>query len=335
MNGNITNVLITVDTEHSIGGAFQNPELKPVGNEKRVYGKIGDRQYGISLIMDIADHYKLKIIFFVEVLNKYYFGEHETNEVCEYIQKRGHEVQLHLHPNYLNFNEKEPQKLKFKDNLFHLNLCEQEQLLKEGRKLLQKYGIKNPVAFRAGNYGFNRKTLTALKRNDFLYDSSYNSIFLKSEQGFEDIVINDVYKIDGIYEFPITNFFETLPFKARRLKPLDLNGVSSNEMLQTLEWANKTGLLHYVTIIMHSFSFLEPLDVQYSKVRIRNYVIKRYEELCDFLSKNKTSFNVVGFNDLDPKLIDKRKDIQGQHFLKMPKIKSLKRLGQQIIHRII
>lgn len=66
-----TNVFITVDTEHSIGGAFSNPNLKPVGNEKRIYGKIGNKYYGIPLIMDIADEYGIPLTFFVEVMNKY------------------------------------------------------------------------------------------------------------------------------------------------------------------------------------------------------------------------------------------------------------------------
>ncbi len=34
-------VLITVDVETSIGGAFAHPErLRPVGAEKRIYGRI-------------------------------------------------------------------------------------------------------------------------------------------------------------------------------------------------------------------------------------------------------------------------------------------------------
>lgn len=96
-------VFITVDTEHSIGGAFSDPKLKPVGNEKRIFGKIGDKTYGIPLIMDIADADKIPTTFFVEVLNKHHFGEAETREVCKYILDRGHDVQLHLHPNYLTF----------------------------------------------------------------------------------------------------------------------------------------------------------------------------------------------------------------------------------------
>jgi len=109
------NVFITVDTEHSIGGAFMRKDARPVGNDRRVWGRIGTKVYGIPLIMDIADSFGLKLTFFVEVLNKYFFGENESREVCEYILKRGHDVQLHLHPNYLNFTLKDPRQRQFTD----------------------------------------------------------------------------------------------------------------------------------------------------------------------------------------------------------------------------
>ena len=34
------NVFITVDTETSIGGAFKDRNLRPVGNVKRIWGKV-------------------------------------------------------------------------------------------------------------------------------------------------------------------------------------------------------------------------------------------------------------------------------------------------------
>ena len=324
-------VFITVDTEHSIGGAFRNPDLRPVGNMKRVYGNVNGKSYGIPLIMDIADQYGIKVVFFVEVLNKYVFGENETRAVCEYVLERGHEVQLHLHPHYLNFTEDCPGQLKFKDNLYHYSLDRQTELLCQGRLLLEKYGVVAPVAFRAGNYGFNRDTMTALLQAGFHFDSSYNYTFIKSPQGFDGTVLNDAQEFDGVWEFPITNFFQTLP--NRRPKPLDLNGCSSNEMIRTLKWAASTKKLKNITIILHSFSFLEPLDVQYEMVRIRRYVINRFERLCQFLFENRDDYIVSGFNDL--KTSDIITGASGPEFLQMPGLVSLHRTAQQLIHRII
>ena len=91
------NVFITIDTEHSIGGALENPQLQPVGNEKCIFGKIGGREFGIPLIMDIAESYGLKVVFFVEVFNHIFFGPDETRRVVDYILERGHDVQLQVH----------------------------------------------------------------------------------------------------------------------------------------------------------------------------------------------------------------------------------------------
>jgi len=324
-------VLITVDTEHSIGGAFQNPALAPVGNEKRVYGKIGDRFFGIPLIMDIAEEYGLKIVFFVEVLNKHYFGENESREICDVIASRGHEVQLHLHPNYLNFSEPSPQARTYKDNLYSYDADQQVALIAEGKSLLQHYGVRNPVAFRAGNYAFDRNTFSALRQNGFIFDSSYNRCFLKPAQHLGGLAINDALMIDGICEVPITNFLERMPLRHPRPKPLDINGVSAREMIQTLDWAHQSRLLRHITIILHSFSFIEPGDPQYSNMKPRTYVINRFRYLCRYLSNHRDSFKVTGFTDLTPP--DPNNAPEHPRFYCMPSAITILRMTEQLFHR--
>jgi len=282
------NVFITVDIEPSIGGAFRNPNLRPVGTEKRIYGRVGNRYYGIPLIMDIADQYNIPLTFFVEVLNKYFFGEEETKEVCQYIISRGHDVQLHLHPNYLNFLKADRQKLHFSDNISDYNFRSQVDLIREGKDLLLGYGVRSAVAFRAGNYGANGDTIKALRQNAFLIDSSYNL----GNPRCTKIVgrkINDVTNLGGVWEFPITCFIESVPFRQKRFKPLDINGVSFQEIESVLNKAHLNGPQN-ITIILHSFSFLNTYDLQYAKVKPRWRVIERFKKLCQFLSKKSSAF---------------------------------------------
>lgn len=290
------NVFITVDTEHSIGGAFREPKLKPVGNEKRIYGKIGDKYYGIPLIMDIADSYNIPVTFFVEVLNKYYFGKNESRKVCHYILNRGHDVQLHLHPTYLNFTQSDPGKLIFKDNMSSYNINRQVELIEEGKTLLTEYGVKNPVAFRAGNYGADKNTLTALSQNGFFFDSSYNLAFPQKSRLLGIEHLNDIIKINDIYELPITCFKESIPLIANRIRPLDLNGASFNQIKKTLEFTHENNM-HCVTIILHSFSFIHSKDFQYVKVKIRKNVIQRFKKICSFLSENSQYYRVRRLDD--------------------------------------
>lgn len=291
---NKTKVFITVDTEHSIGGAFRYPNLNPVGNEKRIFGKFGNHFYGIPLIMDIADKYGLPVVFFLEVLNHHYFGKNESRQVCEYILDRGHDVQLHLHPVYLNFKEDHPECLKFKDNMSFYSLNEQIELLGEGKHLLEEYGVKNVTAFRAGNYGANIDTLKALSENGFLFDSSYNLAFPNKSRLISNDVFNDITKIEGIFELPITCFNEKLPLLVNKVVPMDINAASFSEMKEMLIYASKNNF-KCVTIIFHSFSFYIGKDLQYTDAHIIDKTITKFKKLCHFLSENKDSFLVQNF----------------------------------------
>ena len=328
------NVFITVDTEHSIGGAFQHPELKPVGNRRRIYGYIGAKAFGIPLIMEIADRWGIALTFFLEVLNKAYFGENETKEVCHYILDRKYDVQLHLHPNYLNFAKSPQSELRFSDRLSQYKLKQQVELIREGKELLTKYGAPPPIAFRAGNYAANKATLKALKANGFLIDSSYNRSCSESfiENSFAEI--NDLAHMENIWEFPITNFIESLPLRKKRTKPLDLNGVSFEEIRHTLEQAKLKGMTQ-ITIILHSFSFIKTYDLQYTRVKPRRRAIRRFEKLCKFLHDNSVSFRTKTFGSLKEEELIQTIPISPHFFPKVPPMASIRRLAHQIADRLL
>jgi len=329
---NKINVFITVDTEHSIGGSFENRKLKPVGNDKRIYGRFNGRQYALPLIMDIADRYGIFLTFFVEVLNKYYFDEEETKQVCEYILQYGHDPQLHLHPNWLNFKMDDPGALHFKDDMFSYSLKEQSELVAEGKELLTRYTGKEPVAFRAGNYAADENTLVALKINGFHIDSSYNHAFSESRVIAHKPMINDVAMINGIWEFPVTNFRDFGGLKCRRTKPLDINGVSFGEMKNVLEAASTSGPFN-VTIVLHSFTFIKAFDLQYDKVKPRYHLIRRFTKLCKFLMENRDRFHVRTFGSLDTKELTQIKSKSVHAFPKVSPVLSASRTFQQVRDR--
>jgi hypothetical protein len=322
------NVFITIDTEHSIGGAFGDRNLKPVGNEKRIWGKIGDKSLGIPLMMDIAEAFDIRLTFFVEVLNKYYFGEDQTKKVCEYILNRGHDVQLHLHPNYLNFRLNNPREKAYSDLIGTYSLEKQIDLIEEGIKILMQTGGSRPIAFRAGCFGANEETLRALKAVGVLIDSSYNKAYVGDTCLLDNKGINDLTYLDWIWEFPITNFVESTKVRSKRFKPLDINGVSFQEMKSVLNQAKESGPRN-ITIIMHSFSFLKPYDVQYNKVRPRGNVIQRFQRLCQFLEENVRFFEVRTFSSLDKEELTKICQQSSHIFPRVPSLLSVMRGFQQ------
>src|SRR5437879_6282128 len=93
-------VYFTIDTETTLGGAWQNGSAQPLSLERTVFGEIGSGSYGIGLIMDILEEHGFSGTFFVEVFCSYLLGLDPVAAVFDYIAKRGHDAQLHLHPAY-------------------------------------------------------------------------------------------------------------------------------------------------------------------------------------------------------------------------------------------
>ena len=327
-------VFITIDTEHSVGGALQDSSLKPVGNERRIFGKIKNKEYGIPLIMDIAERHSISLTFFVEVFSRSYFGEEETARVCEYILNRGHDIQLHLHPLFLNLTDSNLKSPVYKATLHSYSLEEQASMIREGQDILMRNGAKKPIAFRAGGFAANWNTLKALAMNGFLVDSSLNRRYLGSPCMLNGCDINDVKRMDGIWEFPITNFMEFSPSGRRNAKPLDINGVSFYEIKRVL----KNSITHgpsNIMIIMHSFSFIQPLDNQYKSAYPRRTIIRRFERLCRFLAERSDRYRVKSLGSLDESSLQKMDALSNHNLPPMPFVYTVLRLFEQGMQRAL
>lgn len=318
----MVNIFITIDVETSIGGAFAVPnELRPVGAESCIYGKIREKEYGIPLIMNILERFKLKGTFFVEPFCSFYFGENIVKEVCRYISNRGHDIQLHLHPNYQIFRYKDWQrrckeKALFPDLVAKYTLDEQVEIVRMGKDILQRCGV-SPLAFRAGCFGANRDTILALEKNGFLIDSSYNASYLNKTCFIKsNDLLNDITKFGSIYELPITNYYEFKIDGFMRMRNLDLCAISAYELRQVLKKALRNNIA-FVVIILHSFSFVKKRDFQYRMVTPNFILINRFIKLCEFLHRHQDLFHVFTFSQLcnsiryDPK-ITKEKQIHKQ-----------------------
>ncbi len=297
----MVNVFITVDVETSIGGAFKDPEtFSPVGADKRIWGRVMGKEYGISFIMDILEDNDLRATFFVESLCTLYFGKEMLQKVCSEILKRGHDIQLHIHPNYQVFRFPDWRQIVkhgdlFSDNMMDYSFEDQVKLIRMGKEILSECGI-TPVAFRAGSFGANRDTLKALRKNSFIFDSSYNSSFLGKTCFISEELFNDVFQYDGISEVPITNYVNKI-WNIGGLRHLDVCAASFLEMQQVLNICTDTGP-NCVTFIVHSFSFLKNKDVQYKKTKPNFLLINRFKSLCKFLKENRKFFKVLTFSDI-------------------------------------
>jgi len=301
-------VFLTVDTECSLGGAWENPRNKPVDPERAVLGKIGSEYYGIPRIMDILEEHDLRGTFFVEVFAGLNGLQTELAEAYSQIVKRGHDAQLHLHPVHYYYRMVKDGRVALqqvpteKDMIGSLSPQTQLQLLQKGISLFREMVGKAPLAFRAGNFGAGMSTLDVLEEVGIRFDSSFNAAYARvacrlDSQG----AINTPWQHGTLWEIPVTNFV-TGAWRWHGLKQLNINAVSLWEMKSVLEQADRAGL-HSVTFIAHSFSLFKVADVQFRKLRPDRLILRRFEGLCRFLRKHADRFQVVGFSEIDPSLL--------------------------------
>src|SRR5580704_5237306 len=314
----MVNVYITIDTECSLGGAWENSNCRPVGPDRAVLGQIGSKFYGVPLIMDILEENGLRATFFTEVLVNDLLADSELSAAYSPIRVRGHDVQLHLHPVFHYYHLVTQGRMRREDLTDRMDLIgglplsTQIELLKKGCTIFRNIFGSMPVAFRAGVYGASMMTLDALRNVGILYDSSFNAAYLSDSclMGPREPT-NMPWQSQGVWEVPVTTF-ETGAGSMRGLKPLEVSAVSLWELQAVLEQAESLGQ-ETVTVMLHSFAFLKRADTQFRKMRPDRLVIRRFRKFCSFLAANRERFCVRTFSEI-PELS------QNTAFVPLPKM---------------
>ena len=303
INSHKTSVLITIDTEFSLGGYLANPEHKPVPADKCIYCRIGDSAYGIDFIMDTLDANGLKGVFFLESESRFYFGEDVLVEIMGKIQQRGHEVQLHIHPAWRTFiNQKE-----CSDDLRQYSLVEQKQIIGEALEFFNRYSIQKISAFRSGSFFSNGDTLASVAANDIRFVSNYNISYPNCDYIRHYENHNDVFHVkNDLLEFPLTNYRE-FPLRKSH-NSFQISAASFSEMQKALCFYYDNNM-QFCTFLTHSFEFVYRSDPQYSQMTPAKALIRRFRRLCEFLRQNIDRFQVIGFNDIDNIEIDNSRHV--------------------------
>jgi len=291
-------VLITVDTEvwprRPGGTRWDGSDLGP-HLRRDVYGDTAGEALGLPYQMDVLNAHGLKAVFLVEALFADAVGLGPLREIIGLVQGGGHEVQLHIHPEWLAWTPEPVLPRRSEQNIAAFTEEEQVVLLARGLENLRQAGAADVRAFRAGNYGANFDTLRALARVGVPFDTSYNFCYLQADcgLGLADPLVQPRV-LEGVCEVPIS-FFADYPGHYRHTQ---LAACSFGEMRLALNRAWRGGWRTFV-IVSHSFELLgrNRDNIPSGPDRI---MIGRFEKLCRFLGANRDRFRTVGFSDLDP-----------------------------------
>ena len=260
------------------------------------YGGNGTSARGLPWQLRTLGAHGLKATYFVDPLFSFALGVSPLRDVVAMVGQHKQEVGLHLHPEWLN----EPGCAglpRFSGPLLHqYNTEDQHTLLRAGLDRLAEAGAGAVAAFRAGSWGASRATLEAVRRNGLRFDSSLDAAFPAS---FPDLngslryTQTQPFMLQGIWEFPVTNFVDRPP---SGLRPLQVCAASFGEMRMVLEFARDSGW-YAVVIVSHSFEFVRTRRRE--NVEPQRLLANRFEQLCRYLGNNADHYETCHFVDID------------------------------------
>ncbi len=270
----MTAVYITIDTEYS--SEFARRRGVSARSMERNFARsitceTPDGAVGIMHKMDVMEQHGLRGVFFVDPMPALIWGTAAIRRVVEPIVARGHDVQLHLHAEWLELaRDNNPLGARTGRNIGDFSFEDQLTLLSVARDFLIEAGAPDPVAFRAGNYGANDDTLRALAQLGIGYDTSHTPGISDSECQIT-LGPDDHYVIDhcGVREVPVG----TIP-DFGGLRHAQLTALSSWEIGAALRYAQANGVA-MLNIVSHSFELLSR-----NRRRVNTIVRDRFASLC-------------------------------------------------------
>lgn len=266
----MTRAIISFDTEMS-AGLYQRGVDMRANFESSILGRCREGDFGIYFQMDMLERYGLKGVYFVDPMPALVYGPKIIDEIVQPIVRRGHEVQLHMHTEWLKFARFNPVGRLTGRNIGDFPLAAQKKLIALARDILVGAGAPRPTAFRAGNFGANDDTLRALAALGFAFDSSFNGAYLGRGCAISLDAANLGMRIHhGVAEVPVSGLRD----RASRFRPAQLCAMSEEEMRDALDHAAASGAIQF-SAFSHSFELLS------RDRRVPNHLaISRMEALC-------------------------------------------------------
>ncbi|GGC40195.1 hypothetical protein GCM10011371_29450 [Novosphingobium marinum] len=269
----MTRVYITIDTEYSAGMAKRlGPGCRAENFRRSIACETPSGSVGVPYQMDVFDDHGLKAVFFVDPMPALIWGVEAISDVVAPIVERGHDVQLHLHTEWLELaGDSNPLGNRTGLNLRDFSFDEQCGLIEWARDTLVAAGAPAPTAFRAGNYGADDDTLLALGELGLTHDTSHCPGIAGSHcaisLGPED---REPVEHRGVVEVPVG----CIAGFGDRLRHAQVTALSAAETLAAIGHARDCGAGSF-TLVSHSFELLSR-----DRAQVNQVVRRRFAKLC-------------------------------------------------------
>lgn len=283
----MTALLITVDTElssllHERGMGLED------NVRSSIWGEAEGRAYGIGWQMDELESHGLKGVFFVDPMPALLYGTEFLRSIVAPIVARGHEVQLHIHSEWLRWARHSPVSGQLGRNIGDFSQADQAILLRLGKAWLEEAGAPPITAFRAGNFGANDDTLRALADVGLAWDSSVNPAYhcygCRISGARDQIAPSHRF---GVGELAVSGITD----RPGSFRPAQICAMSAREMRTGLRHAVRESHAAYV-VVTHSFEMLSR-----DRKRPNRAIMRRFTSLCRAAARL-PGLTVCGFHDL-------------------------------------
>lgn len=275
----MADVLITIDTELSPG--LHQCGVTPAENHvASIEGRAGGDIVGVGWQMDRLEAHGLRGVFFVDPMPALVYGPQVLPPIVAPIRARGHEVQLHIHTEWLAWVSRSPVGGRQGRNIGDFEFDDQLILIALARNLLQAGGAPRPTAFRAGNFGADARTLLALRQLGFAWDSSVNEGFAGS--------LPTTAALGWAGELPVSGLID----RPGHVRPAQICALSRREMTVALRHAADHP--NPFVIVSHSFEMLSR-----DRRRANRAVMARFDAMCRTIATT-PGLRSSGFDDLAP-----------------------------------
>jgi peptidoglycan/xylan/chitin deacetylase (PgdA/CDA1 family) len=319
------NLYLTIDTELASGlyRTLGKAALKEI-LDRSIVGKTNRKDVGVAHQMDVLDRHGLKAVFFVDPMPALVFGVGVVRDIVRPILDRGHDVQLHLHSEWLKFLEHPLLGERKFNELKQYGLEDQIALVRFARETLIDAGAPPPIAFRAGNYSANDETLQALSANQIAYDTSFCTGIVNSNC---DISLPEVtfapVRHCGVIEVPIGAIGG--PHGTRR--HAQLTALSYWEMKDAFAYLRHQDV-RYFSLVSHSFELMSR-----DRQKANLVVARRFEKLCAHL-EHLDGVNTSTYRD-DPPQVGGPQKSPASYLLPHRRARTLARTGEQAVSNLL
>jgi len=274
--------------------------VRPLPPEAMVYGRVGGGVWGVERIMECCEARRLKATFFVSALEELYHGEEHVRRMCATVLDRGHDAQLHLHPNWWknDFARKRLTDYSFEEQL---------ELVGLAKEAYRRACDADPLAHRAGGLLANADTLRALAAHGIRLDASLAAGHHAYGLGTGGAPANVPRCLGDVVEVPVTTFAQVRlgPWAPRR--NFDINADSLSELRLVVDRAADAGVAA-ITLLMHSFSFVGR-NREATEFWPAHDELRKFGRFLDYVA-GRDGIEVVTFRELlsrlaaDPGLLD-------------------------------